>query len=339
MIDVTESFPNRYPEDYELITKEELIEHLSENKEPLVSLIDMLNEVLETDAHHAHSLLLQTYETVEANHLWGAFCARNQGAIADMRHSWHLLKAYSPNSWPRLANVTLSERSRCVQLEPTSKHFIGQIYNCAHRLSVGLGNLLAFSSSQTLAQYRAKAFAARLTKSRVNRQEKAPLNPLMSEQYYDSLTTNVDCYRRVVQLQRAFGGTPALLELNTYDQGLTYAKMLNDVTLRFDNQVALSELEFIRDIRHPYRALESFNNFMKKQEEYLKIPFTLIDVRELPRQTDVRQMALCDLMYIAERVINLRSDILNTLGIYRVFAMIQTTYQRIALEHQRDSRF
>lgn len=113
MTDASQSFPNRYPEDYELITKQELSEHLSENKEPLIALIDTLNEVLETDAHNAHMRLLQTYEIIEANHLWGVFCARNQGAIADMRHSWHSLKAYSPSTWPRLANVTLSERNRC----------------------------------------------------------------------------------------------------------------------------------------------------------------------------------------------------------------------------------
>lgn len=333
-----DNFPNRYPEDYELISTETIYSHLTENQVVAKELITLLTGVIEDTPISACERLLEAYKLIDHENIWNECTNRNDSAVADLRHAWHTLQAYASarvsikDQFPKLASVELSYRQKCISLEPTSKHFIGQLYNSARKLSVALGSLLTKATHNTLQPYRLKAFATRITRSQSNKNENIPLNPLMSEQYFSLLTTNVGCYKRVVQLQRAFGGTPTLVELNTYSECLLYAKNLNDVILRFDKDIVDKEVKLLSKVSTRMRAMENYSSFMHKQEEYMRLPLAIIELRELPRRDDVRKMPMSDLIYISERVLSMRNAILNTLGIFRAYAMVQTTWQRVVKE-------
>ena len=326
--------PNRYPEDRTILTYKEVHDQLKNQRNNILTLLEYMSDIMDTTPINAHRRALLAFEIISKNNLWEAATPQVGLLPRDIRSTYSIFLNHNKQDkkpvdlYPKLQNIIFSDRARCNQLEPTANMFLTDLYIGIRRLSAFIALILSRNSKPDYAPYQYSSFMIKLCAKKIDHPSPL-LNPILSEQYYNLLQNNKENYKRVVAIMRMYGSTPYLISLNTYKECSDYAKSLNQEIDLLDKESIKHEWAIMSKVNYrDWKATTNFGDFLTRQRHYLEIPLRKIQIQPQPDKNSFDEINLTEIMSIYENTHKLKSNILDVCGIFRAYALLQTTYQR-----------
>lgn len=341
------SRPDRFPEDYTLITLEQIQAGLTSNVNSIELLLAQLQDIYSCTPIAAYDRLMEVFRILTERNLWSITKNNqklNQRYLGGLQRVYSSLRSYADQDnhpglmYPKLKNIVLSERDRCLQLEPEARDFLSSLYNALKRVNMHMASVLNASSGVYLPAHQSIPFMSKYS-GESSKSEKILLNPVMNELYYHLLQSNAQVYTSLVKLTRYYGLNRYLICQNTLEENIEYATRLNEELSRLDLQAINREwLELNEMDLHRSRAGASFRDQRSEMEQIFRRSVRSIRIIKAIDAETLSRMNCRDMLDYFSQIDQFLQSIILLTESMRAYAIMQTTYARVKLEQQLQGR-
>lgn len=336
---------DKYPEDYRIVTADEVRRSLLHHNHELNWLLDKSEGLFQMPPHVVYTRIQEIFRFLEEHELYLvrrltqkqhyqdrsiAQLYRARDGVARYNHeNWANTRLYSA-----LAHTPLFERKMCLYLEPKAEGFIRWLCSALRALINYFTLLFTDGSNHVIQHYQYTGFWTVHVGER-SRDNPWLLNPLYSERFYALLPQDehVLIYRQTVALVRRYGSVRHVLDTNSLLQLREFAHQLTALTQKFNYPVLREQYrELMADRQQPKPATYSFYEYEGRHRQHFNTYIEPIEVGQwevsnqplIPSQAETRL-----LMALGRESNDLVTALVNTCARVRSYAMLQVTYERV----------